>query len=112
LARVKRLALILTLTLTTTVAVTVSPAGAQDRYTDPFDFKKCNLAVDANTKIKKARSMSCRAARRVLRRYDGDYSRRFDAPNGFRCKLVKGRPISGIWSCKKKEKAFRFAFGD
>jgi hypothetical protein len=48
----------------------------------------------------------------VLRRYDGQISRKFTA-GAFSCKRVKGRPISGVWRCKKgRTKAFRFAFGD
>ncbi|MBA3261156.1 MAG: hypothetical protein H0T69_01505 [Thermoleophilaceae bacterium] len=106
----KRLAIILILTLTSAAAVGVSPAGAG--YTDPFAWKKCNQKVDFNLKITAASNMRCRGARSVMRRYDGSIARRFDAPSGFGCKLVKGRPISGIWRCSKKGKAFRFAFGD
>jgi hypothetical protein len=106
---VKRLALILTLTLTAASFAAVSPAGAQ--YVDPFGWRKCNAKVDFNLKIKKARNMRCRGARSVMRRYDGNISRKFDA-SGFHCKLIKGRVISGIWNCKKGRKAFRFAFGD
>jgi hypothetical protein len=108
---VKRLALILTVTMTAALAVAAAPAGAGG-YVDPFGVKKCSHKVDFNLKITQARNMRCRAARRVMRRYDGSIARKFDAPNGFRCKLVKGRPISGIWRCKKGNKAFRFAFGD
>jgi hypothetical protein len=108
----KRLALILTLTVTSTAAVAVPSAAQQDGYTDPFAWKKCNSKLDANLKITAARSMRCKAARRVMGRYDGEISRRFQT-EGFRCKLVKGEPISGIWRCKKgRAKAFRFAFGD
>jgi hypothetical protein len=108
----KRLALILTLTVTS-AAATAGPAAAQDQgYVDPFSWKKCSAKVDSNSKVVAARNMSCRSARRVLRRYDGSYSRKFRA-GAFNCKLVKGRPISGIWRCKKgRTKAFRFAFGD
>jgi hypothetical protein len=111
----KRLALILTL-LVTSAAATAGPAAAQrggdEGYVDPFSWKKCNLRVDSNSKIVAARDMRCRAARRVLRRHDGSYTRKFKA-GAFKCKLVKGRPISGVWRCKKgRAKAFRFAFGD
>jgi hypothetical protein len=111
----KRLALILTLIVTSAAAL-AAPAAAQrggdDGYVDPFAWKKCSHKVDSNSKIVAARDMRCRAARRVLRRYDGSYSRRFKTGD-FSCKLVKGRPISGIWRCKKgRSKAFRFAFGD
>jgi hypothetical protein len=74
--------------------------------------RRCDHKVDFNLKITSARNMRCRAARRVMRRYDGSIARHFDAPNGFRCNLVEGRPISGIWRCTKDDKAFRFAFGD
>jgi hypothetical protein len=110
--RVKRLALILILTLTSTAAFAV-PASAQDEgYVDPFAWRKCNAKVDFNLKITAARSMRCRGAKRVMSRYDGSISRKFST-SGFTCKLVKGRPISGVWRCKKgRAKAFRFAFGD
>jgi hypothetical protein len=39
-------------------------------------------------------------------------AREFDAPNGFHCRLVAGRPISGQWRCTRGRKAFRFEFGD
>ena len=108
----KRLALILTLTLTLTSAASVAAAPPDAGYTDPFAWKKCHHKVDFNLKITAARNMRCRAARKVMRRYDGSIARRFDAPDGFRCKRVKGRPVSGIWRCSKKQKAFKFAFGD
>jgi hypothetical protein len=107
----KRLALILTLTVTS-VAATAAPANAGEGYVDPFAWKKCSHKVDSNSKVIAARNMRCKAARHVLRRYDGSYTRKFQT-DGFSCKLVKGRPISGIWRCKKgRAKAFRFAFGD
>jgi hypothetical protein len=106
---VKRLTLILTLALTTAAAVAVSPAGAA--YTDPFAWKKCNHKVDFNLKITAANNMRCRGARRVMRRYDGSISRRFNT-DGFRCKRIKGSAVSGTWRCRKDQKAFRFVFGD
>jgi hypothetical protein len=111
-ARVKRLALILILSLSTATAL-AAPAAAQDEgYTDPFAWKRCSAKVDFNLKITAVRSMSCKAAKRVMSRYNGSVKRSFKT-QGFSCKLVKGRPISGIWRCKKgRAKAFRFAFGD
>jgi hypothetical protein len=100
------------MTLTSTAAF-AGPAAAQDEeYTDPFRWSKCNVRVNANLKITAARSMRCRSAKRVMRRHDGSISRRFST-SGFKCKLIKGRRISGVWRCKKgRVKAFRFAFGD
>ena len=108
----KRLALILTLTVTGAAAA-ATPAAAQDQgYVDPFQWKKCSHKVNDNSKVIAARNMSCRSARRVLRRHDGQISKTFQT-SGFNCKRVKGRPISGVWRCKKgRTKAFRFAFGD
>ena len=97
--------------MTAALAVAVSPAAAGG-YTDPFAWKKCNHKVDFNLKITAVRNMRCRGARSVMRRHDGSIARKFKAPSGFNCKLVKGRPISGIWRCKNGKKAFRFAFGD
>jgi hypothetical protein len=107
---VKRLAITLALILTTATAVSVAPAQAGG-YVDPFGWKKCNTKLDANLTITKAKSMRCRGARRVMGRYDGQIKRKFKT-SGFTCKLIKGRPISGVWRCKNGERAFRFAFGD
>jgi hypothetical protein len=107
----KRLALILTLTVTSAVAV-VAPAAAEDAgSTDSFAWKKCHQAVDFNLHIISARNMRCKAARRVMRRYDGSISRRFQT-GGFTCRRVEGSPNIGIWRCKKGRKAFRFDFSD
>jgi hypothetical protein len=74
--------------------------------------RACNHAVDFNLKIISARNMRCRAAEGVMRRHNDSIARHFDAPDGFRCNLKVGRPISGIWRCTRGDKAFRFAFGD
>jgi hypothetical protein len=109
---VKRLALILVLTLSAATASAVPTAAQDDQYTDPFAWRKCSAKVSSNLKITAVRRMRCKAAKRVMRRYDGSISRRFSTA-GFSCKLAKGRPISGIWRCKKgSRRAFRFAFGD
>jgi hypothetical protein len=75
-------------------------------------IRTCDHAVDFNLKIISARNMRCSAAERVMRRNDSSIARHFDAPNGFRCNLKVGRPISGIWRCTRGDKAFRFTFGD
>jgi hypothetical protein len=109
---VKRLALILILTLSATTASAVPTAAQDDQYTDPFAWKKCSAKVSSSLKITAARRMRCKAAKRVMRRYDGSISRKFSTA-GFKCKRVKGRAVSGIWRCKKgTRKAFRFAFRD
>jgi hypothetical protein len=95
----------------TATAASAQAPGDED-YTDPFRAKKCKARVGANLKITQARNMSCLGARRVMRRYDGKISRRFTAPGRFKCRLIKGRVISGVWRCKKSDKAFRFRFGD
>ena len=74
--------------------------------------RDCSHKVDFNLEITSARNMRSRAARRVMRRHDDSLMRHFDAPNGFRCNLVDGRLLSGIWRCPRGAKAFRFAFGD
>jgi hypothetical protein len=112
LPRVKRLALILILTLSTVTASAVPTAAQDEEYTDPFAWKKCSAKVSSNLKITAVRRMRCKAAQRVMRRYDGSISRKFSTA-GFNCKRVKGRAVSGIWRCKKgSSNAFRFAFGD
>jgi hypothetical protein len=112
----KRLVLILTLTVTSAAALAspaaAAPRGGDEGYVDPFAWKKCSHKVDFNLKIVAARHMRCKGARRVMARYDGSISRKFKT-DGFNCKRVKGRPVSGVWRCKKgRAKAFRFAFGD
>jgi hypothetical protein len=104
-----RLVLILTLTLTT--ALTVATSSASAGYVDPFGWKKCHHKVDFNLKITAAKNMRCKGAKRVMKNHDGSISRKFTT-SGFRCKLVKGRPVSGVWRCTKGRKAFKFAFGD
>jgi hypothetical protein len=74
--------------------------------------RDCNHAVDFNLKITSARNMRCRAARRVMRRNDKPIARNFEAPNGFRCRLVEGIPLGGTWRCTRGVKAFRFDFAD
>jgi hypothetical protein len=112
----KRLVLILTLTVTSAAALAspaaAAPRGGDEGYVDPFAWKKCSQKVDFNLKIVAARHMRCKGARRVMARYDGSISRKFQT-SGFNCKRVKGKPVSGVWRCKKgRQKAFRFAFGD
>ena len=104
----KRVALV----LMTAAAIAGSPPSAGATVAGGAVVRQCNHKVDFNLKIVSARNMGCRAARRVMRRHRGSIARHFDAPNGFRCNLVEGRPISGIWRCTKERKAFRFAFGD
>jgi hypothetical protein len=106
---VKRLVITLTLILTVATAVSVSPASAG--YFDPFGWKKCNKRLDANLKITAAKDVSCRGAKRVMARYDGQIKRKFST-SGYSCKRVKGSSLSGVWRCKKSNKAFKFAFGD
>ncbi len=75
--------------------------------------RDCNHFVHyPNTKISSARNMTCRAAKRDLKRYDGPIKRRFKTPDGFRCKRVSGTALGGQWRCVKKRKAYRFEFGD
>ena len=47
-----------------------------------------------------------------MRRNDKPIARNFAAPNGFRCKLVEGGPLSDTWRCTRGVKAFRFDFAD
>ena len=101
----RRLAALIVIGTLTALALPGSSAGSAI-------VRDCNHAVDFNLKITSARNMRCRAARRVMRRNDRSIAPNFNAPNGFRCSLVEGRPISGIWRCTRGVKAFRFAFGD
>jgi hypothetical protein len=62
--------------------------------------------------ISSARNMSCRAARREMRRYRRPIYRRFRTPGGFRCSRVSGGRLGGQWRCVRGARAFRFEFGD
>ena len=75
--------------------------------------RDCNHWVSyPNTKISSARNMTCRRAKRDLRRYRGSISRRFKTPGGFRCRRVSGTRLGGQWRCVKGRRAYRFEFGD
>jgi hypothetical protein len=65
-----------------------------------------------NVKIDSARNMSCRSARRHMRRYKGPIRRTFFTPGGFYCYRVSGSRIAGQWRCRKGGRAFRFDFAD
>jgi hypothetical protein len=65
-----------------------------------------------NVLISSARNMSCRAARRELRRYKRPIDRRFRTPGGFLCRRVSGNSLGGQWRCVWGSRAFRFEFGD
>ena len=66
----------------------------------------------SNVLISSARNMSCRAARRELRRYKRPIDRRFRTPGGFLCRRVSGGTLGGQWRCVRGSRAFRFEFGD
>ena len=73
----------------------------------------CDLyAYYPNVLISSAREMTCRQARRDMRRYRGSISRTFRTPGGFRCRQVSGVPQGGQWRCVKGSRAYRFEFGD
>src|SRR3954470_15830476 len=65
-----------------------------------------------NVLISSARNMSCRAAKRDMRRYDRAIYRRFTTPGGFRCVRVSGGSLGGQWRCARGSRAYRFDFGD
>ena len=56
--------------------------------------------------------MSCRTAKRDLRRHKGSIGVRFRTPGGFRCTRVSGTALAGQWRCVKGRKAYRFEFSD
>jgi len=65
-----------------------------------------------NVLISSARNMSCRAARRDMRRYRRPIYRTFTTPGGFRCTRVSGMALGGQWRCVRGSRAYRFDFGD
>jgi hypothetical protein len=96
------------------LAVLAAPSGAAGGATATASgVRDCNLwASYPNVKIDSARNMTCRAARRQMRRYKGSISRRFTTPGGFHCHRVSGNRIAGQWRCTKGVRAFRFDFSD
>ena len=88
-------------------------AGAAAPAEAPAAVRDCNtFAHYPNTKISSARNMTCRAARRDLKRYRGPIKRRFRTPGGFRCTRVSGGELGGQWRCMNGGRAYRFEFGD
>ena len=86
-------------------AATATPAAAA--------VKDCRALVSDGTSITSVRDMSCKAAKRDLKGYDGSFKRRFSTPGGFKCKRVAGIAISGEWRCAHADgRAYRFTFGD
>jgi hypothetical protein len=65
-----------------------------------------------NVLVSSARNMTCSAARKDMRRYQGSISKRFSTPGGFRCRQVSGIPEGGQWRCVKGTRAYRIEFGD
>ena len=92
----------------------VAPAGvAAGPTASASGVRDCNhWASYPNVKIDSARNMTCRAARRQMRRYRGSISRTFVTPGGFYCYRVSGNRLAGQWRCRRGRKAFRFDFSD
>jgi hypothetical protein len=65
-----------------------------------------------NLYVSSVRNMSCRSAKREMRRYRRPIYRRFRTPGGFQCYRVSGTRLGGQWRCRKGARAFRFEFGD
>ena len=74
--------------------------------------RDCAAKADFNLEISSARNMSCRSAKRDLRRHKGSIGFRFGTPGGFRCTRVSGSALAGQWRCVKGRKAYRFEFSD
>src|SRR4051794_20138277 len=65
-----------------------------------------------NVLVSSVRNMSCRSAKRDMRRYRKPIYRRFTTPGGFHCRRVSGGPLGGQWRCVRWSRAYRFEFGD
>jgi hypothetical protein len=99
------------------VATTALVAGAVPASAGPSSaaarVRDCHTPVNPpNSYISSARNMTCRAAARDLKRYEGSYSRRFKTPGGFSCRRVSGGALGGQWRCVRGRRAYRFEFGD
>ncbi|MDQ5807164.1 MAG: hypothetical protein M3320_00655 [Actinomycetota bacterium] len=100
--------------LAVTAAVTAALAlPAAVPTAAPAAVVDCNTwAFYPNLKISSARNMTCKAAKRDIRRHREGISRTFRTPGGFRCRRVSGTELGGQWRCVKGAKAYRFEFGD
>ena len=104
----KRLVIVLVLAFAfpTSGAVAINPLGTAV-------VRDCHTyAHYPNVLISSVRNMTCRSARRDMRRYRGSIRRRFTTPGGFRCTRVSGGRLGGQWRCTRGRKAYRFEFGD
>ena len=100
----------------TAIALGAAPGtspGAASVGAEAARARNCDMfAYYPNLKITWARNMTCRAAKREMKRYNGSIKRRFRTPNGFDCRRVSGGELGGRWRCVKESRAFRFDFGD
>ena len=88
-----------------------APASPPTRGAGAAAVRDCNLFVAyPNTRITSARNMSCRTARRELRRYRRSIRRRFRTPGGFSCRRVSGGRARGRWRCTRGARGFRFVY--
>ena len=94
-------------TMIVVLLAAAAPSGAA-----PSRVRDCAAKVDFNLEISSARNMSCRSAKRDLRRHKGSIGFRFRTPGGFRCTRVSGTALAGQWRCVKGHKAYRFEFSD
>ena len=96
--------------LMTTIVVLLAAAVPSEAA--PSRVRDCAAKADFNLEISSARNMSCRTAKRDLRRHKGSIGFRFGTPGGFRCTRVSGSALAGQWRCVKGRKAYRFEFSD
>jgi hypothetical protein len=94
------------------VAMSFAGAAAARGTAQEARVVGCHARADFNLLISSARNMSCRKAKRELRRYRGSIARRFRTPGGFRCHRVSGNRLAGQWRCVRRSRAFRFEFSD
>lgn len=88
-------------------------ASGTARYRAKAGVRDCHTWVYyPNLYISSVRNMSCRTAKREMRRYRRPIYRRFRTPGGFYCYRVSGTRLGGQWRCRKGGRAFRFEFGD
>jgi hypothetical protein len=85
----------------------------RDKSASASAVRDCNTwASYPNVKISSARNMTCSAAKKEMRRYQGSIARYFRTPGGFACSRVSGGDLGGQWRCVRGAQAFRFEFGD
>jgi hypothetical protein len=91
----------------------VPVAAGADAGVSSAGRHKCHTYAYETVYVFAARNMSCRAAKRDIRRSGNKVAtRRYRSARGFRCKRYKGGELAGLWRCRKGRRLYRYSFSD